>query len=286
MGKKRQDASLLAGRQEIEIPVGPISAMEGVLEYFAILAYPDQPEQRPRSFEALDQWRNKVYIRQHRNHRHIRRLLRPDAGWMDNETTGSMVDRTIERIKRRLRAGSSAYALYCDGLPMFAPNPTTYSGMGSRELRGMRSIEQCMRYLADEQLGPEKEIVHDKQQGAHKRLTDNNRTLVWNESLPVLHLAVTLHLAFERLSSNQEIVRLTGVARRTRSQNEGTNLADDLKLFTLLHNWLWLRDAVESAEWWRLHLSQRVPFTDAHPFDPDKAIILRPVLLNEEPADE
>lgn len=255
------------GREEISIPAGPLTAMQGVLGYAAVLGYPDEPAARISSFKALDQWRLKNYIRQRGNQRRIRRLLRPDAGWMDSETTGGMVYRTLKRIERRLRAGSAAYALYCDGLPEFGPNPTSRSGMGLRQLWGMGSIEQCMGELARKELAGKETDPNKRADGydLQSQGTKNNRTLIWNESLTVLHHAVTLHLVFESL---------------------GPALSDRQKIFFLLHNWGWLPGALRSAEWWRKQLPTRVPFTSAHPFDPDQAIILKPVAHAEEPADE
>jgi hypothetical protein len=256
MGEKKQLAGVEAvtrynparGSEIIPIPVEPPQALFGVLWFFAVLAYPGRSDSKDRKdfAKALHSWRCKN--------------ARGDIGYwqqvpaeirgMRNRSIRGKLHLGLKRIRKRLTAGSIAFSIYLKGLPIPGFNPTRTAGIEVFTGGGVTTVTEGLK----EVLRQREELTgkrNDRNEpGEIERDTlENARTDIWTKSLPVLHLAVTLHAWLRDFPTDEQM---------------------SAELYRLIHDPRWLRAALEYAENWRelLH-THRIPS-----FDKGKAIRL------------
>jgi hypothetical protein len=231
----------------VSIPLqNPWSALDGVLWYFAVLAYPSSSEsdKREKFVKAMHAWRLKNYIRQGGN----RLAVPPEDRRMKNEKIHGTFRLGLARIDKRLMAGSIGWSLYANGMSFRYAEPTSRGTVGV-ELRGQGTITEALRRLID-QKEQETGVHYGGKYGDERPVLENARHHVWVESLPVLHLAIALHLRIENFPPEYPLWS---------------------RLLLLLYSPDWLPDALICAEGFRSLLQSRVLS-----FDPEKALRLIP----------
>jgi len=226
--------------------LGDAACLDANLWYVATLAYPTRSErgQRELFVNALRAWRIKpAYKFGDRTTRtRMRRTFAASDLHMKNQKINGVNHKGMKRVANRILAGYWAWSLWSDGVTAFGANPTTFSGTGMVQLRGITTVVQGIRpYLREK---AERTNICVEKESAEK----NAWSLIWSESMPVLHLAVPLYLAISSL-----------LVQRTKKNLR--KLVEDLLL-----NPRWIVRALIKAEYWREKLPGRIPL-----FKPEKA---------------
>ena len=254
-GRKNADLAVVSrfnpdrGQEIFGIPVDPPNAIFGVLWYFALLAYPDRSESKDREnfSKALHSWRCKnaradiSYWQQ----------LPPEIRGLTNKSIGGKLHMGLRRIVKRLLAGSIALSLYVKDRPLPGFNPTTRDGTGVvLASDGPGTVTEALQEFLKLDMEETGKRYDRYEPGVIERdVVENRRNEVWTKALPVLHLAVTLYVWLCSFPS-----KVPWWAR----------------LYRLIHDPRWLRDALVYAEDWRVLLdTYRIPS-----FDKNEAIRL------------
>jgi hypothetical protein len=227
-------------------------AHDGVLSFYAVLAYPslnewDKRKQFVMAIKALEYKRD---VANGGNRKAV-----PDAyRRIKNQMIVGQMNRGFRRIGRRLSAGSMAYCISLSGTKIpneILPNDILASD-GSLGRIGIapNTVNKAAEMLLVDMAFRKKVPLHlYKKSGASE---PNIKHRIWASSLPVLHLAVMLYqnvgVIFNR--SNAEL--------------------HDALLY-LSHNNKWFGPALIHAEKLRLLLPEKVPT-----FVPAKAVCLLP----------
>ncbi len=271
--------------EEIHLPViESADAQDSVLQFLAVLAYPQPLEKKYRDpfAEALHAAVYKARVWEQRTDKHdsvaLRTLVPGEYRRKTNRKYQGLINKGMRRVDTRLTAGNIAARFCFSGLRIPA------SGLGRRS-SVIRPGERCARipitFLNSNEEPPTQGLefigpnsvrdalrdavkVRDRQLGAlyygetlGSGLDDaieNHRRSLWIPSMPVLHLAMAL---FDELCNFPKGYATPGAEF----------------LMGLLQDPTWLRDVLVRAEGYRNILAERIPQGE---FDPTRAIRLLP----------
>lgn len=221
-----------------------------VLRWLTWLSYPGRSDSLDRgSFaKALDSWRCKGA----RAYLGCWKQLPAEIRGMTNRSIEGKLHMGLKRIAKRLTAGSIALALYIKkDRPMPGFNPSTRSGIGIVSMGpGVGTVTEGLEKIL-KQKGEVTGWRYDRNEAGkfERDAIENHRNVIWTESLPVLHMAVTLHCWLRNFPSDARMWA---------------------EVYRLICDPRWLGDALVYAEDWRVLLDRyRIPS-----FDKDKAIRL------------
>lgn len=249
-------------REELHLPViEPTDAQDSVLQFLAVLAYPQISEKRQRDLfaEAFHAALYKARAWEQRANKHdsaaFRTRVPQQFRRMPNRKIDGMIAKARRRLASRLSAGSMAWCfcwrvLHNVKTPNDIVNEIRFAGLETIRdaLRGMvkdrDEHRSGMRYGETPESGKEDAI-------------ENFRKTVWLPCMPVLHLATAFY---------EEVTQHGCFEART---------VDPVVYLNLVLNPAWLRDALLRAEGYLCILPARIP-SKQFEFDSAKAVRLLP----------
>lgn len=207
----------------------------GVPTLYALLAYPDQSEQKQREGfrDALRAIMLKNYIAHGGKRPHIPTRYRR----YKNEKLFGTLKKGFKRIGWRLMAGSMGFSICANGMRR------SYESLGlvpSKEgkrgvvFRGPKSVNEAVASLMSQRRAKGEWVGQDSE-------ATNIKHRIWAGSLPVLHLAIAMHQRIETLPGDKDI--------------------DKLRQCLYPPDWLkdWLQEVLIYAEYLRTILPSRFP---------------------------
>jgi hypothetical protein len=208
----------------------------GVIAYYAVLAFPKRSESAKRATfsHALTATWMKAFA-QGLGRKNVPTFYTS----FKNEKIWTTLRLGLNRLARRLGAGTVGWSLMLSGT-WEASGP---HGIVEVAIPGPSTLDQAMRsYVGRHRTDQETETA-----------VKNATHRVWAESLPVLHLAM----------NNPIVVRMIEARLNSDVANASKRTFIDGDLLNSIHEPLWLRESLESAEELRRTLGDRLG-TDPH----------------------
>jgi hypothetical protein len=270
--------------EEIHLSVNEAAdAQDSVLQFLAVLAYPQPSEKQKRDpfAEALHAAVYKTRVWERRTDKHdsvaLRTLVPEEYRRKTNRKYQGLINKGMRRVDARLTAGGNAARFCFSGLRIPA------SRLGKRSsvirpgepcaripitfLRSYENVNQGIEFIGPETVRDalrdaigardrKRGILHygaNQKRGLDDAI-ENHRKSLWIPSMPVLHLAMAL---FDELCNFPKGYETPGAEF----------------LMGLLQDSTWLRNALVRAEGYRNILAERIPEGE---FDPVRAIRLLP----------
>lgn len=281
--------------EQLQVLTGTFDdAQDAVLQFLAVLAYPNISDEKKRDTlaEAIHAALYKARVWNERSKKHDSSALRTrvpaEFRKIKNRRIDGLVRRGLGRISHRIMAGNVALRFLLAGTiiplsgsessstteltskPFHIPITVLRSSGPARPLKLVAPKTLRDAFLDVVKLKQQKEKIYLSEDDA----MENFRKQVWVPSLPVLHLACTLYVETCRLpvapaDAIGEALESAGERRRREQSWEGAQF-----IWELTSDPSWIADALVRAEGYRNLLGDRIPQCD---FNLDKAVRLLPL---------